>query len=747
MARKPKKKRDGEVSSLIGANITQATGWLGGEVSGERARNLNYYYGRSLSHDDSSDAEVEDGQSRWISTDVQNTIEAMMPDLMEIFASSDQIFAYEPTAAPHEEFSEQATDYINYVIWNDNPGYEIIHDFFKDALLQKNGYVKAQWNKTPQIEQETLSGVSSPVLAVYENNPQIEIIAVEAQTAPPGSEQLYPDGLMWDITLKREYEGRIEISGVGPEYMLTSRFTKSMDSKILFACDFQDVPRSDLIEDGYDEKIVNKLPTTSSDQPRATREGFARWQDEDNYGTGWTDNSGGARDRAMEQVRIFDCYLLMDYLGTGVAQRYNVKVGGQGESPTLLPDPDTGMVAIEVDDHPYVDMTPIRMPHKMIGRAVADLVVDIQDIKSTGGREMLNEMYYANNVRSAISNKVNIDDWLTNRPGDAVRVDTDAADVGGHIQPIPTHNGVGQVAMPLMQYMDERLRERTGANQDAALDPHALHQTATGANLMLGERQKRVLFIARTCAETGMRNLASKLLQIAVNNQDFERVVQLRGKWVSVRPDRWNANMNVSITVGLGHGTRAQKVMGIDQIQQRQAALVEQQGGQPTGPYVMPQHISNGLEEFVNAHGYRDANMFFNVDVENMPPPQDKGPDPAMLIAQAQLKTAEAETMKAQADLLGAQNDRLKIMAEAEGDKAKLMLQGMQGEAKLITDSAGRTEDQRQHDENLSFKYAELASKENVAVEKVLSDSEKAETQLNMEIFKSIGWGSTAGTA
>jgi hypothetical protein len=733
MAKKQRgEKTDNEVEALVGANITQATGWLGGEVSGERARNLDYYYGRKLGvWGDGDTDEEEDGHSRWISTDVQDTIETMMPDLMEIFASSDQTFAFEPTAQAHEEFSEQATDYINYVLWNDNPGYELIHDFFKDGLLQKNGYVKAWWNGSPEVTQETLTGVSSTVLAIYEQADDIEIVEVDGEQAPQGSEMLYPDGIMWSIKLKRTNKnGKVDITGVAPEYMLTSRFTKSMDENIIFAADFQDIPRGDLIADGFDPKIVEKLPPTSGDQPRSTREGFARWRDEDNYGTGWNDNSGGARDHATEAVRIFDTYILMDYDGSGIPKRYNVKVGGQGESPTLLPDPDSGQVAVEVDDHPYVDMTPIRMPHKMIGRAVADLIVDIQDIKSTAGREMLNEMYYANNTRSAISNKVNLDDWLTNRPGGAVRVDTDAPDTGGHVSPIATQGGVGAVAMPILAYMDEVQKKRTGATQSQALDSEALHKTAAGANLILGETQKRLLFIARTCAETGMRNLASKLLQIVVNNQDFERTVRLRGKWVPVRPDRWDANMNVSITVGLGHGTRSQKVFGIEGIMQKQAMLVQQQGGLK-GPFVDAANIGNSLEEYVNAQGYRDASMFFNVDPDELQqqPEEPEGPDPAMVLAQA-------EATKAQAELLNAQTNQAKLKLQLMEKQAELQSDDQDRQAKFVTDAMGRTEDQRQHEQDLAYKYTELGAKTGVEREKLAQNAQKFE----LELFRGLGY-------
>ena len=70
---------------------------------------------------------------------------------------------------------------------------------------------------------------------------------------------------------------------------------------------------------------------------------------------------------------------------------------------------------------PFVSLTPIPMPHRFFGLSVADLVMDLQLIKSSILRQILDNLYLSNNGRHIISDQVNLDDMMTSRPGGIVR--------------------------------------------------------------------------------------------------------------------------------------------------------------------------------------------------------------------------------------------------------------------------------------------------------------------------------------
>src|SRR3954466_2785040 len=112
------------------------------DLSQERADAMDYYLG-----DMSKDMPAPDGRSKTVSTDVADTIEGLLPQLMDIFAGSDEVVRFEPVGPEDEEAAQQESDYVNHVFMQQNPGFMILYSFLKDGLLQKNGFVKVFWEE------------------------------------------------------------------------------------------------------------------------------------------------------------------------------------------------------------------------------------------------------------------------------------------------------------------------------------------------------------------------------------------------------------------------------------------------------------------------------------------------------------------------------------------------------------------------------------------------------------------------
>jgi hypothetical protein len=103
------------------------------KLSAERAHAMDYYNG-----DMSRDMPAQDGRSRAVSTDVADTIDGLMPSLMEIFAGSDEVVRFEPFGPEDVAAAEQETDYVNHVFMQQNPGFLILYSFIKDVLLSSS---------------------------------------------------------------------------------------------------------------------------------------------------------------------------------------------------------------------------------------------------------------------------------------------------------------------------------------------------------------------------------------------------------------------------------------------------------------------------------------------------------------------------------------------------------------------------------------------------------------------------------
>ncbi|RTE92299.1 hypothetical protein D6B98_15910 [Bradyrhizobium sp. LVM 105] len=120
------------------------------KLSSDRSDAMDYYLG-----DMSKDMPAADGRSRAVSTDVADTIEGLMPQLMDIFAGSDEVVRFEPVGPEDEEAAQQETDYVNHVFMQQNPGFMTLYAFVKDALLSKVGVVKVWWEEREVEERET----------------------------------------------------------------------------------------------------------------------------------------------------------------------------------------------------------------------------------------------------------------------------------------------------------------------------------------------------------------------------------------------------------------------------------------------------------------------------------------------------------------------------------------------------------------------------------------------------------------
>ena len=644
--------------SIVKEEIHSAVGFVGGDVSEDRRRAMDYYLGDPFGNE-------QEGRSSVVSTDVQDTIEAVMPDLLEIFAGGDEVVRFEPTSARDEDAADQATDYCNH-IWNkDNDGFGISHDWIKDALLQKNGLIKVYWEDAEEQKRETFENLNSLALAELEQDEEVEIVEYEpVEITDPAMLAFAPDGLLHNVTVIRTVtDGRIKVVPIPPEEFLIARRSVSLGpDTYAFACHKTRKTASDLILMGYDPDVIANIP--SHDEQDYNEERVARFDDDE-----WPELDDSL-DPAMREIWLYECYLKVDWDGDGVTEMRQVTVAGPGYQ--LLENE-------AVDDHPFCSLSPIRMPHKFFGRSLADLTSDIQLIKSTIQRQLLDNMYMVNNGRTAISEKVDLDDYLTNRPGGAIRVNTPNPDVAGHITPIVTQS-LGNFAYPLLEYWDGIRETRSGVTRlNQGLDPESLNKTATGINQLLGRTQRRILLMARVMAETGFRDAFRKMLNLVITHQERERIIRLRDEWVPMDPKAWNATMDVTVTVGLGYGTKEQQVAMLDRVLQMEGVIIQMQGG-VQGPLITLDNIYNTYRKWLVAIGLKDTEAHVT-DPENNPvPQQEPPPDPRLIEAQAK--------------------------QQLEQQKLQIEQQRMQ------TDTGFRSEEIR-------LKWAELEAKHNIDVAKV----------------------------
>jgi len=631
---------DTELRFIINSEINNSLGFLGGALSNQRKKSLEYYLGDKLG------TEI-DGRSQVVSTDVADTIETILPNLMRIFTSSDHTVKCEPVNAEDVPLAEQATSYINYVFNKDNEGFKILYSWFKDALLEKNGIVKIYWDESETSEQETYKNLNDDEYQVLVSDDNVQIIEEEEMedelaiaqleqlkqiAATQGQEINTPIPKLHNVIIRRVKKGgKIKIENVPPEEFLIERTAKSIEDAN-FVAHRTIKTRSQLIEMGYDKEIVNDLPATQI--VLYNNERLTRFGDIDEYPFDQTP------DNSTESIELYECYVKVDYDGDGIAELRKVTVAG-----------DSGYQILDnqaVDFVPFCSLTPIPMPHRFYGRSVAELVEDVQLIKSTVMRQLLDNMYLTNNNRVAIMDgMVNLDDLLTSRPGGVVRTKQPPSQV---MMPMQSQT-ISQQAFPMLEYLDTVRETRTGVTRyTQGLDADALNKTATGVNTLMSQTQMRMELIARIFAETGVKDLFKRIFELTVKYQDKERIIQLNNQFIPVRPTEWKNRYNISITVGLGSGSKDQQLVILNAILEKQLQAFQLQGGKEY-PMVSLKNIYNTLSKMIENAGLKSVdNYFVNPDV-GMRMVQPTPPPPPSPIEKIEFTRIDAENKRKQAEL------------------------------------------------------------------------------------------------
>ena len=198
----------------------------------------------------------------------------------------------------------------------------------------------------------------------------------------------------------------------------------------------------------------------------------------------------------------------------------------------------------------------------------------------------------------------------------------------GHILPLDTPLVAAQ-AFPMLEYIDGVRENRTGVTRYMqGLDADTLNKTASGINQIMTAAQQRVELIARVFAETGVKDLFRKILELVNRHQSAPRIIRLRNRWVPMDPREWNTEMDVSISVGLGTGNKDQMLMHLRNLLEIQVQAIRMQGG-VDGPLVRLENVYNTLARLVENAGLKSADPYFTDPAQRPPAPPPPPTPPA----------------------------------------------------------------------------------------------------------------------
>ncbi len=640
---------DERLAALIDQESHDSIGWAD-ELSQDGQRNQEFYMGEPTGA--LAPPEV-DGRSKVVSRDVLDTVEWIMPGLMRMFAGADDIVRFEPDGPEDQQSSDDATAYIGYLVHRKNNGFVLLHDAIKSALIARRGFVKCYCDKRWEYREESYTGLSVMELEALRDDPEVEIITEEsiqsdengvpgppgeaqsAYDAPPSLVELPPELMIaYNVTVRRRVGvTELKAEGCPPEEIRVAKGTRVIED-CRFIAHIVERTLSDLKSLGYDPKLVDSLSDDDSLDAGGERE--AR-HDYDG-----SDDRNDPPEPSQRKVTLTEAYMRIDYDGDGIAEyRRIVKAGN------VVFENDV------VDDHPFSLACPVLMPYKLIGLSVADLVVDLQEIKTALTRQVLDNVYLSNNpMTEVVEGQVNIDDFLSPRPGGLRRVKQI-----GMTREVATPF-VAQYGLTMIEHFDRIQDARTGVTEfNQGLNPEGLSKSNVGSegvqDLMAAGAQ-RIELIARVFAETFVKRLWLIMLKLATQHVNRAQQVKINGRWMTIDPRSWKNRYDMTVSVGIGTASKQQQIANLQTI----LALQAQAG--PLG-LATPQNGYQALTRLVEAMGYRDSDQFFTAPQQGQQQGQQQegSPEAQALIAAEQIK-AQATMEKAKMD------NETKIMIERE---------------------------------------------------------------------------------
>jgi hypothetical protein len=622
---------DTELQGIVAGELEDAVSYIDADVSPIRAKGTEYYRGDPFGNE-------EEGRSQVVAMEVRDTVSAMMPSLMKVFFSSENVVEYVPRGPEDVAGAQQATDYANYIFSADNNGFMTTYALFKDSLVRKCGIAKYWWEEVEEVKIEEYSGLDDQTLQVLMSE-GAEVKIVVSYQEPGAVPQMdmttgmaMPVPMVHDVQVKRKTkDGRIKIMAVPPEELVLDRRARSFDDAGIIA-HRQMATVSDLIAMGYDQdEIEENISSTDLD---SNDEYLARQP------LSTTMGSGDSLNPMQRRVLYIEAYMRVDFDGDGIPELRKICCMGSGY--TVVRNLPASYI-------PFVDFPCDPEPHTspLEAMSIFDITHDIQEIKSEIMRNTLDSLAQSIHPRTAVvEGQVNIDDVLNNETGAIIRMRAP-----GMVQPFSSPF-VGQAAFPMLDYMDQMREDRTGMSKAAmGLDADALQSTTKAAvAATVSASQSRLELQARLLAE-GMKKLFKGILYLMTTHQDKPRMVRLRNEWVQIDPRVWDANMDVTVNIGLGNGDLNEKIQALTMISGKQEQIMQQFG--LANPVVTPAMYIRTIQKIVELSGMKDASSYFQALPADFQLPQADAPKPTPeeVLAQVQAQSIQADIQKKAAEL------------------------------------------------------------------------------------------------
>lgn len=632
-----KKVPKSEIASLVDRALGKSVNFYDSKLSTERQKVLDYYNGKLPKP-------AHTGNSKYVSQDVFDSVEGMKAVLLETFSAGHRIVTFDPQGADDVEYCNAATEYCDYVVHRQNPGYDIFSTVIQDGLMARAGVVKVYWDDISEDVEEEFENLTLDEIDALAAADDIITITIEE-----------PDpltGLVKGELIRRADKSQVRIDPIAPEEFLITPQAKSIaDAPMVAHRTKKSI--SDLLKMGFPESQLDKIGSEADAGGTTEAEVLARFESVDADALSLDD----APQEQSRLVWVYEVYTYLDLEGTGKTYLYKIiKCGSE-------------ILDLEkVDRKPFMVFVPLPLAHSFYGSNYADKVIPTQNARTVLVRGILDHTVMTNNpryqvVKGAVTNPKELTE---NRVGGIVNVTRPDG-----ILPFP-QSGLNPFVFQTIQLLDEDKEEVTGMSklsQGMNKDAVSKQNSAGMIENLVGLSQQREKIIARNFS-TFVKALYLEVYRLCLSNEKTEKMIQIAGEFHRIAPWEWSEQVNCVLELRLGYGEQereGQKFMALHQMLMQDPDAKTLYGADKR---------FNVYKTVFEKSGIKNVGQYLTSPQKAEP----QQPDPILV------KKMELEERAIATQETIAQNQSKKIDVNAELDQMRIQLERMGLELKRVTD-------------------------------------------------------------
>jgi hypothetical protein len=653
---KPEPLDDDQLRSIIEQEIREAVNHSTSQIASDQEEAIKYYEGRPFGN------EVE-GSSQVVLRDVAETIDWAMPAIMRAFFYTSEVVRYEDLTPESEQagHGKRMSQVVNEIFRQNLRGFPVTYNWAKAGLLERFATVKYWIEEVREPQIESAQGMSAEQLVMLTADENVELFEATPRMQAVLDQIGRPVGQLevFDARWKRwRTFHRARLENVPPEEFLVSRRATKLDQQVPFVAHRRRVTRSELHSLNIPWDMVEGISTASAGTSLDSRKTTREESEAPDFG------SSSRRDKASQDVTLTESYIRVDYDGDGYSELRRVLSGGEN-SQTILEHDYAPM-------HGFAGWTPIPMPHKMYGRDYKDLVGDIQEIRSTLLRQLLDNIYRMNNARhKVILGEVDMDSYLDSAAGAPVIVENMGSLEALEVPALPPWS------FEALAYLEKAREQRTGIHPYSQESYAAgQNQTAQGVSQVFEAAMAQVQMLCQIFAETGLRDLFTIIPRAMKAAGMGPGQIKVGDTWIPYNPQEWPDEMRVSVQVGLSPGQTEQRIQRLLLLLGLQKEALAQFG---PGYMCTPDQLFGTAVRIVEQSGFQNPAAFFSSPEGKEMPQQPPSPEEIKVQTEARDKQAgralELSRLEYDRKKEEDQEARLNLIAQQEHERELLRIE------------------------------------------------------------------------